>query len=46
MEERLGKNEEREKREDEKGSHCFFESSGYEKLEFKHKKYVPLVNRM
>ena len=29
-------NEEREKREDEKGSHCFFKSSGYDKLEFKH----------
>ena len=26
-------NEEREKREDEKGSHCFFKSSGYDKLE-------------
>ena len=25
-------NEEREKREDEKGSHCFFKSSGYDKL--------------
>ena len=29
-------NEEREKREDEKGSHCFFNSSGYDKLELKH----------
>ena len=29
-------NEEREKREDEKGSHCFLKSSGYDKLEFKH----------
>ena len=29
-------NEEREKREDEKGSHCFFKSSGYDKLELKH----------
>ena len=26
-------NEEREKREDEKGSHCFFKSSGCDKLE-------------
>ena len=26
-------NEEREKREDEKGSHCFFKSSRYNKLE-------------
>ena len=25
-------NEEREKREDEKGSHCFFKSSGYDKF--------------
>ena len=31
-------NEEREKRVDEKGSHCFFESSGYDKLELKHQK--------
>ena len=29
-------NEERENREDEKGSHCFFKSSGYDKLELKH----------
>ena len=36
MEERLGENEEREKREIEKGSHCFFKSSGYDKLELKH----------
>ena len=28
--------EEREKREDEKGSHCFFKSLGYDKLELKH----------
>ena len=28
-------NEEREKREDEKGSHCFFKSSRYDKLELK-----------
>ena len=31
-------NAEREKREDEKGSHCFFKSSGYDKLELKHQK--------
>ena len=37
MEERL---EEREKREDEKGSHCFFKSSGYDKLELKHQNLV------
>ena len=29
-------NEEREKREDKKGSHCFFKSSRYDKLELKH----------
>ena len=31
-------NEEREKREDEKGSHCFFKSSGFDKL--KHQNLV------
>ena len=34
------RNEEREKREDEKGSHCFFKSSGYDKLELKHQNLV------
>ena len=38
MEERLG--EMREKRADEKGSHCFFKSSGYDKLELKHQNLV------
>ena len=33
-------NEEREKREDEKGSHCFFKSSRYDKLELKHQNLV------
>ena len=33
-------NEEREKKEDEKGSHCFFKSSGYDKLELKHQNLV------
>ena len=33
-------NEEREKREDEKGSHCFFKSSGYDKLELMHQNLV------
>ena len=33
-------NEERQKREDEKGSHCFFKSSGYDKLELKHQNLV------
>ena len=32
--------EEVEKREDEKGSHCFFKSSGYYKLELKHQNLV------
>ena len=29
-------NEESDKKEDEKGSHCFFKSSGYDKFELKH----------
>ena len=33
-------NEEREKREDEQGSHCFFKSSGYDKFELKHQNLV------
>ena len=33
-------NEEREKRENEKGSHCFVKSSGYDKLELKHQNLV------
>ena len=33
-------NEEREKRENEKGSHCFFKSSGYYKLEPQASKFV------
>ena len=33
-------NEEREKRKDEKGSHCFFRSLGYDKLELKHQNLV------
>ena len=33
-------NEERENRENEKGSHCFFKSSGYDKLELKHQNLV------
>ena len=33
-------NEEREKREDEKGSHCFIKFSGYDKLELKHQNLV------
>ena len=38
MEREVRGNEEREKREDEKGSYCFFKSSGYYKLEHKHQK--------
>ena len=34
------RNEEREKGEDEKGSHCFFKSSGYDKLELKHQNLI------
>ena len=33
-------NEEREKREDEKGSHCCFKSSRYNKLELRHQNLV------
>ena len=33
-------NKEREKRKDKKGSHCFFKSSGYNKLELKHQNFV------
>ena len=36
-------NEEREKREEEKGSHCFVKSSGYDKLEVKHKNWFFLA---
>ena len=38
MEERLGEMGRRERIE--KGSHCFFKSSGYDKLELKHKNLV------
>ena len=33
-------NEERRRERIEKGSHCFFKSSGYDKLELKHKNLV------
>ena len=33
-------NEDWEKREDEKGSHCYVKSSGYDKLELKHQNFV------
>ena len=38
-------NEERDNREDEKGSHCFFKSSGYDKLELKHQ-YLAFSNAL
>ena len=37
MEERLGEMRKGRRERIEKGSHCFFKSSGYDKLEFKHK---------
>ena len=39
MEERLGEMR-KGRREDEKGSHCFFKSSGYDKLELKYQNLV------
>ena len=36
MEERLGEMREGRRERIEKGSHCFFKSSGYDKLELKH----------
>ena len=38
MEERLGEMRKGRRERIEKGSHCFFKSSGYDKLELKHKK--------
>ena len=37
MEERLGEMRKGRRERIEKGSHCFFKSSGYDKLELKHK---------
>ena len=42
MEERLGEMR-GEKREDEKGSHCFFKSSGYDKLKHQKKIFFKLI---
>ena len=39
-------NEEREKREDEKGSHCFFKSSGYDKLKHQNLVFSSLFNAL
>ena len=40
MEERLGEMRKGRRERIEKGSHCFFKSSGYDKLELKHKNLV------
>ena len=40
MEERLGEMRKRRRERIEKGSHCFFKSSGYDKLELNHKNLV------
>ena len=40
MEERLGDMKKGRRERIGKGSHCFFKSSGYDKLEFKHKNLV------
>ena len=40
MEERLGEMRKWRRERIEKGSHCFFKSSGYDKLELKHKNLV------
>ena len=40
MEDRLGKMRKGSSEMIEKGSHCFFKSSGYDKLEQKHKNLV------
>ena len=40
MEERLGEMRKGRREKIEKGSHCFFKSSGYDKLELNHKNLV------
>ena len=40
MEERLGEMRKGRREKIQKGSHCFFKSSGYDKLELKHKNLV------
>ena len=40
MEERLGEMKKGRRERIEKGSHCFFKSSGYDELELKHKNLV------
>ena len=39
-------NEDRGKREGEQGSHCFFKSSGYDKLELKHQNLIECIIKM
>ena len=39
-EERLGEMRKERRERIEKGSHCFFKSSGYDKLELKHKNFA------
>ena len=46
MEERLGEMKKGRRERIEKGSHCFFKSSGYDKLELKHKYLVFSTYRM
>ena len=46
MEERLGEMRKGRRERIEKGSHCFFKSSGYDKLELKHKNLVFQAYRM
>ena len=43
MEERLGEMRKGRRERIDKGSHCFFKSSGYDKLELKHKNLVCLI---
>ena len=46
MEERLGEMRKGRREKIEKGSHCFFKSSGYDKLELKHQNLVFQAYRM
>ena len=46
MEERLGEMRKGRRERIEKGSHCFFKSSGYDKLELKHKIWFFQAYRM
>ena len=46
MEERIGEMRKGRRERIEKGSHCFFKSSGYDKLELNHKNLVFQAYRM